>query len=275
MKPHVKQFATVLFLLIFLAGPALSADESPENQLKVDVSEAFQGHDYKKVIRLYRQFAASKPDRYIPVSVKILYSQALADTGDLDGAIDTMKDVLTDARPETDPVQLQYDLANLLFLQKRFDEAKGAYQKLLLQASRNAELLSKAKERLALMKDRDANAKRKDIESLQMIDLETALEAGEIPDGAEGVLARIIRRDPKSEQAAEARALQERIKGIRSQKAKALLDEARRLFDEEKKYVEVGGILNQIERSYSDVCETASVEALRKAVDSKLGKAAH
>src|SRR5678816_637292 len=121
MKPHVKRFATVLVLLISLMGSALSADESPENQLKLDVSDAFQGHDYKKVIRLYRQFAASKPDRYIPIGVKVLYSQALADTGDLDGAIDAMKGVLLDVRPEMDPVQLQYDLANLLFLQKRFD----------------------------------------------------------------------------------------------------------------------------------------------------------
>jgi tetratricopeptide (TPR) repeat protein len=274
MKPSVKRFATVLLFLSFFAGFPLSAEESPENQLRQDVSDAFQGNDYKRVIRLYRQFVASKPDRDIPAGVKILYSQALADTGDLDGAIDAMKNVLADVRPESDPIQLQYDLANLLFLQKRFDEARTAYQKLLLQTGRNAELLSKAKERLALMKDGDANAKRKDIESLQMIDLETTLDAGEVPDGAEQALARIIRRDPKSQQAAEAKSLQERIRGLRSQKAKALLDEARRLFDEEKKYVEVRDILDQIQSSYADVCETASVEALRKAVDSKAGKTA-
>jgi tetratricopeptide (TPR) repeat protein len=274
----VKRFATVLLISLFFVIQTghlcLSAEESPENLLKQEVSDAFQSHDYKKVIRLYRQFSATKPDRYLPASVKILYSQALADTGDLDGAIDAMKDVLADSRPETDPVQLQYDLANLLFLQKRFDEARTAYQKLLLQTGRNADLLSKAKERLALMKDKDANAKRKDIESLQLIDLETALEAGDIPDGAEEALARIIRRDPKSEQAAEARILQERIRGVRTQRAKGLLDEARRLFDEEKKYVEVRSLLEEIQRRYSDVCETASVEALRKAVDAKTGKAA-
>jgi len=270
----VRRFAAAFFTSCFLVFP-LHAEDMPEIRLKEDVAEAFQGHDYKKVIRLYREFASSQPDRYLPISVKVLYSQALADTGDLDGAIDAMKVALSDADPEMDPIQLQYDLANLLFLQKRFDEARATYRKLLLQAGRNADLLSKAKERLALMKDRDANAKRKDIESLQMIDLETSLDAGEVPDGAEEALARIIRRDPKSQQALEAKGLQDRIKSLRTQKAKALLDEARRLFDEEKKYAAAKNILDQIQSSYADVSETASVEALRKAIDSKLGKTAH
>lgn len=268
MKRSVTLF---LILTLFLCLPA-HADNLPEGSLKQDVADAFQSHDYKKVIRLYREFAASKPDRYLPISVKVLYSQALADTGDLDGAIDAMKDALAEVRPEMDPMQLQYDLANLLFVQKRFDEARTSYQKLLLQSARNADLLSKAKEKLALLKDRDANAKRKDIESLDMIDLETALDAGEVPDGSSEVLNRIIRRDPKSQQALEAKALQERIKNLRTQKAKSLLDEARRLFDVEKKYVEVKDILDQIQSSYADVSEAASVDALRKAVDAKLSK---
>jgi tetratricopeptide (TPR) repeat protein len=272
---YVRWFATAFLIFsfsTFFAGFPLQAEDSLENGLKQDVTDAFQGHDYKKVIRLYREFAASKPDRYLPISVKVLYSQALADTGDLDGAIDAMRDVLSDVHTEMNPIQLQYDLANLLFLQKRLDEARSAYRKLLLQAGRNAEFLSKAKERLAFLKDRDVNAKRKDIESLQMIDLETALDAGEVPDGAEEALGQIMRREPNSAQAVEAKALQDRIKSLRTQKAKTLLDEARRLFDDEKKYVEVRDVLDQIQRSYGDVGEVASIEALRKAVDAKLSK---
>lgn len=268
----VRWFVTGMILFSLFAGTAARAEESPENTLKQSIMEAFQVHDYKKVIRLYREFSASKPDRYVPLTVKVLYSQALADTGDLDGAIDGIKDTLSDLRPEMDPIQLQYDLGNLLFLQKRYDEARAVYQKLILQAGRNADLLAKAKDRLAYMKDQGANAKRKDIESLQMIDLETSLDAGEIPDGAEAMLNRILRRDPNSDQAREAKVLADRIKALRTSKAKVLLDEARRLFDEEKKYFEVRDILEQIQASYGDVCEKASVDALRKAVESKLGK---
>src|SRR5262245_45043701 len=110
----VKRFETAFLIALFLLPlQNLRAGESPEQTLKQDVSVAFQGHDYKKVVRLYREFSASKPDRSVPMSVKVLYGQALADTGDLDGAIDAIRDALSDVSPEMDPIQLQYDLANL------------------------------------------------------------------------------------------------------------------------------------------------------------------
>jgi tetratricopeptide (TPR) repeat protein len=257
--------------LVGLVPPfSLSAETAPEEALVQEVVKEFQRHNYKKVIELYRRFTADQPGRTLPLVVKVLYSQSLADTGEIDGAIDTLKDVLTDLPPEMDSMKLQYDLANLLFLQKRYDEATVAYRKLLLRGSQTSEILAKAKERLAQMRDRDA--KKKDFASLEMMDLETALEAGEVPDGADALLQRIIDRNPRSSQAEEAKRLQTRIKETRTRKAQALLDEARRLFDDEKKYAEVREILEQIQRSYADVSEMPSVDALLKAVKTKLGK---
>lgn len=247
------------------------AGESPEQLLVRDVSLAFQSHDFKRVIRLYREFAASKPDRYLPLIVKVLYSQALADTGETDDAIEALQSVLEQLPPAVDPLQLQYDLANLLFQQKRYDEAKSAYSRLVIQASGSSQILSQAKSRLSLLKEREGG-KRKDFDSLEMIDLETALDAGEIPEGAEAYLRRIAERNGGSPQSLEAGRLQNRIKELKSQKAKTMLDEARRLFDVEKKYGEVLGLLDRIERLYPDVAEKPSLDALRSAVLSKMGK---
>jgi len=247
------------------------AGEIPEQVLVRDVSTAFQSHDFKKVIRLYREFAASKPDRYLPLIVKVLYSQALADTGETDDSIEALRGILEELPPAADPLQLQYDLANLLFQQKRYEEAKAVYSRLVLQGSGALQILSQAKSRLSLLKEREGG-KKKDFDSLEMIDLETALDAGEIPEGAEAYLRRISDRNANSSQALEAKRLQYKIKDLKSQKAQGMLDEARRLFDVEKKFSEVIEILDRIERLYPDVAEKPSLDALRNAVLSKMGK---
>jgi tetratricopeptide (TPR) repeat protein len=205
--------------------------------------------------------------------VKVLYSQSLADTGEIDDAIDALRGVLTELPAEVDPMQLQYDLANLLFLEKRYDEAKTAYSRLILRGNRASQIISQAKSRLGMMKEKEGS-KKKDFDSLEMMDLETAVEAGQVPEGAVDALQDILERNPKSAQAEEAKRLQVLVKELRVKKAQALLDEARRLFDVEKRYVEVTEILDSIERSYGDVSEKPSIEALRKAVASKTGKQA-
>lgn len=265
--------AVLLAILIVLGtGPAVLAEPPPEKTLVENVLREFERHNYKQVIQLYREFAAGQPEHYLPVIVKVLYSQALADTGDIDGAIDSLKIVLEDLPAEVDSLKLQYDLANLLFLQKRFEEARLIYRRLLLRSEETTAVLAKAKERLASMKDLGTGARKRDIVSLEMIDLETAIDAGAIPDGADVFLQGVIAQHPQSSQVAEARRLQARLKAARTQKAKALLDEARRLFDQERKYADVRDLLEEIQRSYADVSETTSVEALFKAVQAKLGK---
>ena len=101
---------------------------------------------------------------------------------------------------------------------------------------------------------------------------ETALEAGEVPDGAPSLLQQIIDQNPLSQQSAQAGRIQNRIKEVRTERAKDMLEEARRLYDMEKKYTEVREILTQIVERYSDVSEKPSVEALTKAVDQKLSR---
>ena len=101
---------------------------------------------YKKVIELYRRFTAEQPGRYLPLVVKVFYSQALADTGEIDGAIDSLRDVLNELPPEIDPFRLRYDLGNLLFLEKRYDEAEIVYRRLLSRAHQVSEFTERAKE---------------------------------------------------------------------------------------------------------------------------------
>jgi tetratricopeptide (TPR) repeat protein len=269
MKKWILALGLLWPVALFAWGKA--AKNMPIKDFVEQVNGEFQGHNYEKVIQLYREFAAAQPESYVPLVARVLYSQSLADTGDIDGAIDSLRGALADLPAEVDPSQLRYDLANLLFLQKRYDEAKTDYQKLVLQASHNAEILSKAKERLAGMKDGDANAKKKDYVSLQMIDLETALDAGEVPEGSGAFLAKVIKQNPNSSQAQQARQLQVKIQDVRAQKAKTLLDEARRLFDE-KKYAEAGDILSELRQSYQDVSETASMDALQKSLDGKMAR---
>lgn len=263
----------LVWIFIALATPLFS-QEAPEKKLVEEVSREFQGHNYKKVIQLYRDFAANKPHRYLPLVVKVLYSQSLADTGEIEEAIASLKEVLTEMPTEADSLQLEYDLANLLFMEKRYDEAAAAYRKVFVRANQASGMLSKAKERLSLIKDRTASAgsRRKDATEIEMMDLGTLMDLGEVPEGTEIFLQRVIDQNPKSPQSEEAKRLQARVKEIRTQKAKALLDEARRLFDEEKKYTEVREVLEQIQNSYADVSEMPSVIALLKAVQTKLGR---
>jgi tetratricopeptide (TPR) repeat protein len=261
---------SALFLLPFLISPPLFGEEKaavyPTKEFQKQVTEEFQRHNYKKVIRLYKDFIVQYPDRFVPLTVRIFYSQSLADTGELEEAIAVLKEALVEMPPEIDPFRLQYDLANLLFMQRRYREARDAYQKVILQASRHEEVLAKAKNRLALMKE--SEGRKKDLVSLQLLDMETALEAGEVPEGAQPFLQTVVAENPGTPQAEQAGRLLIRLKEVRTTKARTLLEEARRLFDE-KKFAEVREILDQIDRYYADVSEAQSVEALQKAVNVK------
>ncbi len=276
MREVIKSFLVFVSFLSFLTFRQGWAESPGPTDLQGQISGEFERHNYKKVVQLYKEYQEGHPDTSIPPVVRVFYSQALADMGDLDEAIKSLRETLAALSPQVDTFKLQYDLANLLFLQKRYEEAKAAFQKIVIESAQHTEIANKAKERINLMKSKakDSGAK-KDFVSLQLLDIETALDAGEVPDAAEILLQQIAEQNPTSPQAEQARRLQVRLKEVRTQKAKALLDEARRLFDEEKKYTEVREILGQISKSYSDVCEAASVEALLKAVSAKDGKGIH
>lgn len=254
-------------LTLFLSGMPVQASfaDSSRKELQNQVTQEFQRNNFRGVIDLYEKFTQENPDRSIPLVVRVFYSRALAETGGIEKAIESLQAILQEMPREVDIVKLHYDLANLLFMERRYEEAKVVYQKVLLKVRDNEEILGKARQRLALMKDREG--KKKDVESLKLIDIETALEASEVPEGSEFILKAILTREPEGPHAVRAKTLLDRIRELRTEKAKALLDEARRLFDRERKFAEVRNILEQLERDYPDVADLESARLLMKEVD--------
>jgi tetratricopeptide (TPR) repeat protein len=272
---RVSLFIVFSFLLFVSQVQAQSKGDAKgeilTQDLLVSIPSDFDRHDYKKVVRLYRDYVSNHPEKYIPMVVRILYSQSLANLGEVEDSIVSLKNLLSDLPPQFDPMKLQYDLANLLFLQNRLDEARSAYQKVMILGENSRQVQAKSKERLAWIRAKEEGGRGKDLISLRLSDIETLLEIGEIPDGADIFLKQVIQdqKGPESPSVKKAKKLLTRIQEIRTERAKALLDEARRLYDEEKKFTEVREILNQILASYSDVVELPSVEALMKAVSNK------
>ncbi len=269
-------FSLLLFLSQAQSEPADPKTASIEaKDLVFSVQSDFERHDYRKVIRVYRAYVSSHPEKYVPTIVRIFYSQSLANSGEVEDAIAALKNLLSDMPPQLNPVKLHYDLANLLFIQNRLEEARMAYQKVVILGENSRQDLAKSKERLAWIRTKEEGGRGRDLISLRLIDLETALEIGDIPDGAAVFLKQIVQdangaENPATNSTTEkAKKLLVRIQDIRTERARALLDEARRLYDEEKKFNEVREILNQILTSYGDVVEKPSVEALLKAVSNK------
>ncbi len=264
-----------LFFLLIITGTLafssfLAALDGTTLNFEKEMKSEFQRHNYKKVMQLYKDYISVHEGNFIPLSLRVFYSQALADTGDLDGAIKILQEVLSDWPVSMSLTRLQYDLANLLFMQGKKEEARSLYQKILVQNSKLQEISTKSRERLSQMKQ--VESKKKGLLSLQLLDIETSLEAGEVPEGSADLLKQIQEKNPGSPQAERGKVLLVKISEIRTEKSRALLDEARRLFDEEKKYDDVRELLDQIEKEYSDVAEIKSIEALRKEVKTKSGK---
>ncbi len=259
------------FFLIIVFGlvsyTAWVQESSPSQKMQQQITREFQKNNYKQVIHLYEDFVSHHSDHDLPLVMKTLYSQSLADVGDLDRAIEVLKGLLSDFSTQVDPIKLHYDLANLLFIQKKHAEAQVHYQKVLILASHHDEIISKVRGRLRIMKGKEG--RKKDVISLQLLDIETVLEAGEIPEGSREFLAKACDEKPDSPNSQKAKILLAKIQEMREVKAKGLLDEARRLFDQEKKYLQVSEILSTLMTDYADVAEKHSVEVLQKAVEGR------
>ena len=194
----------------------------------------------------------------------------LASHGKMDEAIGKLRDLLKNAPPELDPIRIQYELANLLFLQGRYREARAAYHLVLVEAEDKGEMISRTRERIAKMKEREV--KKKDEMALQLIDIETALDTGQIPpEGSKQLLKKIV-KDSNSEHQAQAQQLLQRMSEMEDVKARELLNEARRLFDKEKNYVEVLNLLDTVQHQFPDSEEMLSVKILIEETERKLGR---
>ncbi len=257
----------VLFLLVIGPGPVQARGRRAAGrmspliqQFQTDLEHDFINNDYKGVIVRYRKYTQENPNFYVPLVTKAYYSEALAYTGDLDEAIEALRSMIEEVPAQFDLVRMQYNLANLLSMENRQSEARVAYQKVLLLASDQGDYVQKAKDRLNKMKEKEVG--RKDKVSLELYDLETLLEAGAMPDGAEGYLKAIMENDGAAQNRDKAKALLERVRGIREQKVRAMLNEARRLYDEQKKYAAVKGLLEELLREFPETNERHSVEIL-------------
>ena len=113
--------------------------------------------------------------------------------------------------------------------------------------------------------------------ALELYDIESLLEVGEIPVGVEEYLNGIITKSDTAKANEDgnrdkAQDLLEKTKQVKDEKARALLNEARRLFDEERKYAEVREILESILREFPTTSERYSVETLLQEVNRRLPK---
>ena len=264
--------ALVLAFSVNLSAHAVSKKLPPKTveELQLRLTDEFQGHNYDKVVEIYRAYVETDASRVVSLTARILYSQSLADTGDEEEAIAVLQEVVAELSPYADVLTLEHDLANLLFLDGHPAEAKDHDRRVLLRSNRHAAMLEGVRKRLALSKGRES--RKKDYATLQMLEIESALETGDVPEGAETILEDLLKQKLSVQQTERARGLQVRIHEVRTTKASQLLQEARRLYDEERKYDDVREILNQLLKDYGDVCETQSVHALLHEVEIRSGR---
>ena len=267
------KFFRVLFLSLLLSyqisSVAFAIDERVlmENFSK-SIATEFDKHNHKKIIKLYEDFRDQNLNRVLPFRPRVMYCQALAEVGDTEGAIKNLKELVADWPVRLDIIKIQYDLANLLFMQGMKDEARDVFEKIILQSDESAQIVQKSKERLFQLKQMES--KKKDVTGLQILEIQTSLEIGEISQDSISFLKKVIETEPNTRNSAKAREVLQRANELRTQRYKSLLDEARRLFDEEKKYQEAQEIIDNIERDYADILEAPSVEALKKAIKEKV-----
>jgi tetratricopeptide (TPR) repeat protein len=221
------------------------------------------------LIEIYEEFLRADPDRYLPLTIRVLYAEALASTGRIDEAIAVLEGLLGEVPVELDYLRLQYDLANLLVIQGRREEALKAYQRLLLRADEQSGLVSQARGRVQKMSGRES--KKRDKVALELLNIETSLDAGQVPAGAKEFLRRAAASDDP-ETVTASTALLTKVRELEDQKATALLNEARRLFDERRRTQEVRALLEQILKDYPESTEIQSVKILMGEVDRRLGR---
>ncbi len=201
-----------------------------------------------------------------PLKEEVAAIHQLAGEGKLDEAIRRLTTLL--AEVNVDRIRLQYDLANLLFVQGRYREARGAYQKVLLLAEEENDLVLRSRERIAKMKERET--KKKDEFALRLIDIETALDAGQLPPSGAKEFLKSVEQNPTSLYREKAEELMRRIHDKENELARVILNEARRLFDQDKNYLQVISLLETVQRDYPDTEEMDSVKILLEETERRL-----
>jgi tetratricopeptide (TPR) repeat protein len=193
----------------------------------------------------------------------------LADQGELDQAILKLKGLLIRIKKgDINQLKLNYDLANLLFMQGRYREAEKTYQKVVELSEEDQDLVKRAQARVEKMKEREA--KKRDKIAIRIIDIETVMEEGDAPpEGAREFLAGIGAETIHFERA---QILITKIQEGRKKQVRERLDRARELFDKKRKYKKVLDILESIQRDYSETVEMPSILILKDETEKRLGR---
>ncbi|MBI2982135.1 MAG: tetratricopeptide repeat protein [Deltaproteobacteria bacterium] len=199
-------------------------------------------------------------------------SHRLAGEGKIDDAISKLGSLLKSLPEQSYLMQIQYDLANLLFLQGRYPEARAAYFRVVMLGEDQKQMVARSKERIEKMKEKESS-KGDDI-TIRLIDIETSLDAGQLPPEGSRQFLKEIESQPAHPSAEKARRLRLRIRETENAKALLLLNEARALFDKRKDYAKVLSILEAIKQEFPNTDEMTSVEILMEMTKKRLGRRA-
>ncbi len=194
------------------------------------------------------------------VESRVAELKDLASRGKMDEAIQGMLELLNEFPNGSESIQIRYDLANLLFLQGRYRDARLQYQKVMIQSDLHRQLAERAGKRIAKIDERDS--KSKDLTGLKLIEIEAALDAGQMPPEGSRELMKKIREDAVSPHQEWAGRLLHREVELQNGRARVLLNEARQLFDSRRDYPRVQGLLEEIQRDFPDTEEMPSITIL-------------
>ncbi|MBI2083913.1 MAG: tetratricopeptide repeat protein [Deltaproteobacteria bacterium] len=207
------------------------------------------------------------------VQVELESSHRLAGEGKIDEAIKKLQDLLKEAPSQSYLIRIQYDLANLLFLQGRYPEARAAYYKVIMLNEDQKQMVARAQERIEKMKEREA--RKGDQVAIRLIDIETTLDAGQFPPAGTIDFLKEIESQPTHLSFEKAHLLRARIVDMENKKALEILNEARQLFDQKKDYGKILALLETIVQEFPNTDEMPSVQILMEETRKRLSRRQH
>lgn len=235
----------VLWVPLAHAGPTLE--------------EGYRKHDYKTVARLCKKLLQEKES--LSFSHQMVCAESFAGTGEIEQAILLLKGLLKENPAGLDRVKVQYDLANLLFMQGHYQESKKMFEQVLSASLDRDEWIKKARQKIVQIRQKRGRS-REQI-ALRLIEAEEKVEAGTDLYATKGVLLEILARTEgkQAEQAEKAKELLERLDDKERSLVTRELSNVQ-LLREEKKLTDARELLQKLLVDYPDMEERGHVESL-------------
>ena len=249
----------LIFLSLLVGGfPSQSKGDSPKAE-EGGLLAAYRAHDYVTVAKLCGQLK----ELLLPPSAQLLCAEAYAATGQIAAAGKLLRTLLDQNPPGIDRMKIQYDLANLLFMEGRYIESKKIYQDVVATSQERGEWEKKARERIAKImaktKEHDWGSK-KQVE-LQFLEIEQRIEKGVDLAESRDILAEMLLL-LKGKQAERAAELLEKLRDKRRALITQELSEVNHLYREENNLPAAREILQRILSTYPVMDEREYVEHL-------------